>query len=103
MNPRVGIAWYKRREWERLRQAVSDPERLEATHREWLRIAKKASRDLKAAGVDHERVIVRVDELVAWCRARNLPVDAGARGRFVAFKLQARDLGTGGASDSPAR
>ncbi len=87
---RVGVAWYKPSEWEQLRQAVTDPERLELTHREWLQIAKKGCRELQANGFDYERVIVAVDELVAWCRDRGVPVDADARSQFAAFKLSKR-------------
>ena len=87
---RVGVAWYKPGEWEKLRQAVSDPERLELAHREWLQGGKKACREFRANGVDYERVIVAVDELVAWCRERGVPFDAGARSEFAASKLQTR-------------
>ncbi len=65
MNQRVGIAWYKPWEWEKLREAVSDPEKLEATHREWRRGAIKVLRRLRENSVSCERVVVSVEELVA--------------------------------------
>ena len=92
MNQNVGMAWYTPWEWDTLRRVAADPEKLEATHAEWLRIAKKAWRDLAAQGVDCQRVIVSVDELVAWCREHGRPVDGPARAAFVAEQVGMRPL-----------
>ena len=79
MNQRVGVAWYRPWEWERLRQAAADAGELEATHAEWLRNAKKGCRKLDAAGAAYARIVVSVDELVASCGERLVPLDASAR------------------------
>ena len=81
-----GVAWYKPFEWEKLLRIVSDAEVLELTHREWLKAAKKTFRELQADGIDPKRVIVAVDELVAWCHDNKVPIDAPARSQFTAYK-----------------
>jgi hypothetical protein len=66
---------------------------LEATHAEWLRNAKKGCRELDAAGATYTRVVVGVDELVAWCREQNRPLDASARAHCAAERLRLRAQG----------
>ncbi len=87
MKQRVGIGWYTPWEWAKLRDAVADPERLDDSYRAWRRGARKVLRELRENGVDCERVYVRVDELVAWCRERDRPVDGSARADYVAHKV----------------
>ena len=63
-------------------------ESLEDTHAEWLDIATKTFRDMESHGFSPVKVDVDVEELVAWCQERRLPVDAKARAQFIAYKLQ---------------
>ena len=94
MPPRLqallGIAWYRAEQWGDLLSAVADREALEDRHEEWLATAEKTMADMSRAGSRVERVEIDVTEMVAWCRARNAPLDARARSRFVSEKLQAR-------------
>ena len=92
MGQRVGFAWYWAWAWERLRQAAADAGELEATHAEWLRNAKKGCRELDAAGAAYARIVVNVDELVAWCRERPVPLDTSMRAHFAAKRLRLRAL-----------
>ena len=49
MARKIGIAWYRSWEWEKLRQAAHDSEQLASTHREWMREARKGFSELRAA------------------------------------------------------
>ncbi len=100
MARKIGIAWYRPWEWEKLRQAAHDAEQLADTHREWLREAKKRFSKLRAAGIDCERVTVGVDELIAWCAERGVLLNGEARGAFVAEKLGLRHEAQGGDSNT---
>lgn len=86
----LGIAWYRAEQWSDLLAAVSDRPALEDRHEDWLATAEKTFDEMARAGSRVERVEVDVTELVAWCRARQAPLDARARSRFVSEKLQAR-------------
>lgn len=86
MPTHLAIAWYKPWEWKRLREVAADPERMEATHAEWLRSAKKVLHELQRQGYEPHRVLVGVDELVAWCAEQGLPINGDARSRFAAAK-----------------
>ena len=37
----IAVAWYRRDQWERLRELAADPEKLEPTYDEWLEMAQR--------------------------------------------------------------
>lgn len=84
----TGVAWYDREQWQRLRQLVADPERLEESYEEWLGVAERAVRDLEAAGMLIERVPIDAKALIAWCRQQGRPIDGSARAEFAAHELR---------------
>jgi hypothetical protein len=84
----VGIAWYDATQWSKLKQVAADPERLEDTQEEWQRNAEETERGLAARGVVVRRIPIDLDALVAWCRARNKPVDGPARAEYTSFMLR---------------
>jgi hypothetical protein len=83
----LGVAWYSRYQWERLRQIAADPENLDDTYEEWKASAKKALRDMEKLGTVTRKVNIDVEELVAWCKFQNLPIDGTARSAFAGEKL----------------
>jgi hypothetical protein len=82
-----GIAWYSQDQWELLRQVVTDPWNLENTYEEWLSHAEKALQDYTKPGTKTRRVRIDVEELVGWCKSKNLSVDGESRSRFTAEKV----------------
>ncbi len=90
-----GLAWYRRDQWSRLRQAAADADVLEDTYDEWLQMAQKTMLNLAEQGVRAERVDIDLDELVEWCRAKNRPLDGKARAEFTSRKLKQRHEQTG--------
>lgn len=92
---RIGIAWYRREQWQRLRQVSSDVDDLEETYEEWLNEASQTVRILKSIGASFEKVDVDVEELLRWCKDRGLSVDANARSGFAAEKVQKMKTKTG--------
>ena len=46
---KVGVAWYAEAEWQKLRQVAADPEVLEATYADWLKVVEKSLRPPRAA------------------------------------------------------
>ena len=87
----TGIGWYRREQWERLRELSADVERLEDTYDEWLSGAERLLKDLRSRGVAAARVDVDVEELSRWCAEQRRRVDSAARANFVAVKLRERD------------
>jgi hypothetical protein len=83
----VGLAWFRRDEWPQLLASAADREKLEDTYDEWLREARKLLLDAATRGVAIEKVDVGIDELLAWCRHENRPLDGDARASFASYKL----------------
>jgi len=83
----LGIAWYTREQWEKLRKVASDPEKLDDTYEDWKVNAEKALRDYAKLGTITRKVHIDVKELMEWCNSLGLPVDGTARSAFAGEKL----------------
>ncbi len=83
-----GIAWYRPWQWERLRELATDSENIENTYGAWLDVVQARLREMNRAGIFPVKVDVDLDELVAWCKQKGVPLDAGGRAKFVAQKAR---------------
>lgn len=90
-NAVVGVAWYRLKQWQRLRAVSIDADDLEDTYEEWLRQAEQKVADLSALGLCVEKVDVDVERLIAWCNERGLELDGRARSAYVTEKLRQRE------------
>ena len=89
-NVVLGVAWFQPDQWEQLKRIADDRDALDDSYVEWKRNAHAAISDFRAAGKTVRKVNVEIDELVVWCQARHIPLNASARAEFVTEKLQAR-------------
>lgn len=89
---KLGFAWFRPDQWTRLREISADRDELEATFAAWESRAAEMLRSLQAQGMNIEKVIVDVEEILAWCKDRGLPFDASARSGYVAELLRRQDL-----------
>ncbi|HCF60771.1 MAG TPA: hypothetical protein DFS52_22570 [Myxococcales bacterium] len=85
---RVYLAWYKRNQWPRLREMSAEPDRLAATYDEWLVDAKGQLQELRAQKIAVSRVVVDVEELLAWCERQGRKVEPAAAAEFAASLAQ---------------
>ena len=90
----VGVAWYSREQWARLREVASDPDSLENTYDEWITVARSTLRELAKAGAVAEKIDVDVEEIVAWCNKHGRPIDGAARSHFAAERLRQKHQGS---------
>ena len=84
----VGAAWYRSDQWDRLKEVSEDRADLEETWEEWICTAEKSLRDLRARGIQVEKVDVDVEELMLWCSLKQQPINAASRSAFAAEKLR---------------
>jgi hypothetical protein len=89
-NAVVGVAWYRLKQWQRLRAISTDADNLEDTYEEWLRQAEQKVAELNALGLFVEKVDVDVEQLIAWCNERGLELDGHARSTYVTEILRQR-------------
>jgi hypothetical protein len=85
---KIGIAWYEKAEWERLRQAASDPGELDASFEEWELAAITTECEMRGRGMLIERVPIRATDLIAWCKRKRHPVNRSARSTYTAEQTQ---------------
>ena len=86
----LGIPWFTAETWARLREITADPGKLYDTFDEWHASAEAWFESNVSEGDRVERVLIDPDELLEWCQANDVPVDAHARAGFAAFVLARR-------------
>lgn len=91
VKSRIGVAWYRREQWDRLLQIASDRDELEDTYDEWVTMAERRLKELGQHGYMLRKVDIDVEELLSWCNSQNRPVDGAARTEFVILKLREQD------------
>ncbi len=75
----VGIAWYRREDYQRLKEMFTDGSKLPDTFDEWFRLARRTYRTLTASGLRVERAYIDPEVFPAWCKANGLKMNAKAR------------------------
>ena len=86
----TGVAWYRREQWERLREVSEDVDNLEETYDAWLQTAERMIRDGIPKDVIVEKIDIDVEEVLAWCNVQRLPMNAASRARFVSERVRQR-------------
>jgi hypothetical protein len=87
-DAQIGLAWYSRKAWERLRAIADDREQLDDSFEEWERGALQAVRDLASVGRHVRKVPVDVEAYVTWCRERGCRLDSASRAEYVTERLK---------------
>lgn len=86
----VGLAWFDRKQWQRLTEAVEDRDELEDTYEHWERGAFEAAQMIERRGQEVEKVHVEVESLVLWCKEHGLAMNGKSRAEYVARLIQRR-------------
>ena len=84
----MGVAWYRRDQWDRLLEISSDRAELEDTYDEWKAVAEENLWNLAQHGYKLCKVEIDVEELLIWCNSQNRAVDGDARTEFTVMKLR---------------
>ena len=83
----LGVAWYRREQWNRLLEVSADRDELEENYDDWLRTAEGTLKGLKQMGTALVKVDIDVNKLVAWCVVANRTLDGAARAEYVSKLL----------------
>lgn len=86
----VGLAWFDRKQWKRLTEAVEDRNELDKTYEQWEQSALDTVRMIERQGQKVEKVHVEVESLVSWCKEKGLPVNGKSREEYVAQIMRRR-------------
>lgn len=86
----IGVCWYKKAQWARLRDIVPDRNDLDDTYQQWRKDAEKALSELRANGHMIQKVLVDTEEMLAWANENNRELDSSARSEYAVIILQQR-------------
>jgi hypothetical protein len=84
----MGVAWYRRDQWDRLLEISSDRADLGDTYDEWKAVAEENLGNLAQHGYKLCKVEIDVEELLIWCNSQNHAVDGDARTEFTVLRLR---------------
>ena len=84
---KVGLARYRKDQWQRWLDAVDDRQVWEESYDRWHRQAEVMAERLRRAGLEIVWVDLDVDEFTAWCESRGYRNDGESRSRYAAEQI----------------
>ncbi|HZH51134.1 MAG TPA: hypothetical protein VEZ16_04550 [Microvirga sp.] len=88
---KIGMLWYGREDYPRIRSMMSDPHNLAPSYDQWLMAAENNARVAEEAGLGVVRVAITPDDFAAWCAKRGLEPDGNARMLRAREAMDGRD------------
>jgi hypothetical protein len=76
-------AWFRREDYERIREVMEDSDRLPPSFDEWELLAKSRVAKAKRDGIILKPVMLDPDTFVAFCKARKIRPNGEARAKFA--------------------
>jgi hypothetical protein len=76
-------AWFRREDYERIREIMEDSDRLPPSFDEWELLAKSRVAKAKRDGIILKPVMLDPDTFVAFCKARKMRPNGEARAKFA--------------------
>src|SRR3970282_1470560 len=86
----VGLAWFDRKQWQRLTEVVEDRNELDDTFEQWKQSALEAVQTIEREGQKVEKVHVEVESLVSWCKEKGLSVKGKSQAAYVTQIMRRR-------------
>lgn len=79
----LNFAYYRKEDWDRFLASIDDRDKMPETWEEWHAKFLQAKINCVMAGARVADVVVDIDELIHYCKARGLKNDGEARAEFV--------------------
>ncbi len=83
MKNNVNLAYYRKEDWDRLMQIITDRESMHDTWEEWHETYQKTKAELTIMGMNVKVVVIDIDQLKAFCKKRKIKNDGKARSTYV--------------------
>ncbi|MGO4526439.1 hypothetical protein AB4097_16430 [Microvirga sp. 2MCAF35] len=81
---RIGLPWYSREDYPRIRAMMIDPHNLASTYEVWLASAENNESVGRQAGLRVERIMIEPAAFATWCGEQGLVPDGRARTAYTA-------------------
>ncbi len=79
----IGIGFYRREQWQLLRETAVDAHLLEESYDDWIEVIDSAVRKISDRGIEPRLIEVDLKDLLAYCKQNGLPNNAAARAKFI--------------------
>ncbi|MBM1171721.1 hypothetical protein [Microvirga arabica] len=83
---RIGLPWYRREDYPRIREMMADRHNLAPTYESWLAAAENNEEVGRQAGLHVSRILIEPEAFARWCAKKNVEPDSAARRDYVAEK-----------------
>ena len=90
MGLEVGVAWYYKEQWGKIRAHSKDRCSMEKRYEDWESKALETVKNFEGKGYTVHRVYIDVDMLVEWCKRHRVQIDGNSRADYVSFLLANR-------------
>jgi len=90
-NLHLGLAIYRKDQWEAFLASADDLDLLETTWEEWNEVIIKTKKEMAVLGITLIDVIIDIEELNRYCREQNLPNNGDTRSYYVREKLHEKE------------
>ena len=98
----VGLPWFREEEFDEIKRCMTDGDTAFTTYSDWLEAARRSEHHQLRAGHKLVRASIRPKAFKAWCKSRDLPLDAAARKLFANWYAQESIAqNESGSSDKP--
>jgi hypothetical protein len=81
---RIGLPWYSREDYSRIRDMMADRHNLAPTYDQWLAAAENNETVGRQAGLEIVRVMIEPDTFARWCAEKGVDPNSAARMDYVA-------------------
>jgi hypothetical protein len=81
---RIGLPWYNREDYPRIREMMSDRHNLAPTFDAWLSAAENNESVGREAGLQILRITIEPEAFARWCAEKDLDPGSAARMEYVA-------------------
>ena len=88
---KIGIACYKKDQWELFLKMADDRDKLEKTWEDWRCNVDRVIKNMKDLGKEVEEIEIDLDDLANYCKENNLQNTTKTRSRYIADSLSKRD------------
>jgi hypothetical protein len=83
---RIGLPWYRREDYSRIREMMADRHNLASTYETWLAAAENNETVGRQAGLHVTRILIEPEAFAQWCAEKGMEPDSAARRDYVAEK-----------------
>jgi hypothetical protein len=78
----VGVTWYRREDYARLKAMFKDGEKIPDTYDEWLKSAENVFGTLTLEGLTVVKAYLDPESFPEWCKANGFEMDGAARSQY---------------------